>query len=234
MALAQHRQRAQHVRVALARHEMAGRRARLGGAGLRRPAFGQVPCQGARRASAWRHSSWPARRSRGCWPARGRAAPRPRRRAAPAGVRGAVYSTSPPWTETTSGTRYAERRAASPAGTALWAWIRSNSDEWAAGAAPCRAPARPMLPTRGRRRARRRRVAHVCHVETVDSVCSGARQRDCAARAPHTAWVDFDKTTRAGGMSLGEHEYANLCSSIARCQGRQRAEAPKTGLLRLG
>ena len=46
--------------------------------------------------------------------------------AAPAGEPGAVWKTSPPWTETTSGAVSPARRTASPAGTALWAWTSSK------------------------------------------------------------------------------------------------------------
>ncbi len=45
----------------------------------------------------------------------------------PAAEPGAVWKTSPPWTETTNGARSPERRTASPAGTALWAWTRSKA-----------------------------------------------------------------------------------------------------------
>ena len=54
------------------------------------------------------------------------AAPRPRATArAPRGPRQAVYRTSAPCSETISGVRGPARRTASPAGTALWAWISS-------------------------------------------------------------------------------------------------------------
>ena len=48
---------------------------------------------------------------------------------APASEPGPVWKTSPPWTETTSGAEIRARRTASPAGTALWAWTRSNGNE---------------------------------------------------------------------------------------------------------
>ena len=38
-----------------------------------------------------------------------------------------MWNTSPPWTETTSGTFSPARRTASPAGTALWACTSSKA-----------------------------------------------------------------------------------------------------------
>ncbi len=61
-----------------------------------------------------------------------------------------VKNTSPPWTETTSGSARPARRTASPAGTALCAWTRSNA--WRRSARPRAGAAhRPHAPYVGPR-----------------------------------------------------------------------------------
>ncbi len=114
------------------------------------------------------------------------------------------------------------RRTASPAGTALWAWIRSNANE--------RRRRRSARPSAGAAqapqawvgaRARRRHVAHVGHVQPV-APAVWALGEGRAARGRRRRGPSDERGAR--GNQPVQHDHANLRSSVAR--GQRLAMSP--------
>ena len=195
MRVAQQPQRAQDVRVALAGDEVADRDERAVVAGRRAAGVArrQRRCRGGRPGSSRapeRPRSGP--RSPPSWPARGGRRRAPRRTArSPAGEASRDRSTSPPWTETTSGRprpRAAHRVARRRGVVGVDEVEREPPAQRAAARAP--AAARPTRPSSRRARPRRGEERHVGDLEPVELGVQRLAQRreqlapggGCAAR----------------------------------------------------
>ena len=239
-AATEHRQRAQHVGVALARDQVRDRHERRRGAPRGRVARAARARagrrRGARRASRARRGRAPARRCPGCWRApggrrRGRARPRcapAASRAAPCRARRRRARRRPAARARGAGAR----RTASPAGTALWAWTARTRTRGAAGAARARAPAPPRLPSGVGALARRRDVGHVGDRQAVARLRARLAQRARRARArPRRGPLASE--ARGGTRRCSTSTCTSAPASRAASAWRW-AQMPSTGSRRLG